>query len=247
MSRQQRDRSSTGAYHVMLRGINRSDIFLEDDDKAVFLNTLLLKKKKGEYSLHAYCLMDNHVHLLIQEKEDDIARIMKRIGITYVSYFNKKYHRIGTLFQDRYKSEKVEDDKYLLTVMRYIHNNPVVAGLVKKPGAYKWSSYNNYLTQEKGIMVTDTELILGMFASNSESAKEGFLELMEQKDDVRILDDYSEEDELELGRKMWEQLSLKKNELDKSLNELRVKTGLSLRKLSVITGINKERISKMIR
>ena len=98
MSRQKRDRSSTGVYHIMLRGINRGDIFLEDDDKAVFLNILLQKKSKGEYALHAYCLMDNHLHLLIEEKEDDIARIMKRIGITYVSYFNKKYQRIGPLF-----------------------------------------------------------------------------------------------------------------------------------------------------
>ena len=131
MSRQKRDRSSTGVYHIMLRGINRGDIFLEDDDKDVFLNILLQKKSKGEYTLHAYCLMDNHLHLLIQEKKDDIARIMKRIGITYVSYFNKKYQRIGPLFQDRYKSEKVENDGYLLTAMRYIHNNPVAAGLVK--------------------------------------------------------------------------------------------------------------------
>lgn len=243
MARQQREKSSTGVYHVMLRGINRDDIFLEDEDKVVFLNTLLLKKSKEEYVLHAYCLMDNHVHLLIQEKEDDISRIMKRIGITYVRYFNKKYQRIGPLFQDRYKSEKVEDDGYLLTVMRYIHNNPVAAGLVKKPRAYHWSSYNDYLTKSKAASFVDTKLILGMFGSKAEKAKAGFLEFMKQKDQGRFLNDYTEEDELARARKLWQKLLVKEGEREKSLKELKEITGLSLRKLAVITGINKDKIA----
>lgn len=247
MSRQKRDRSSTGVYHIMLRGINRGDIFLEDDDKAVFLNILLQKKSKGEYALHAYCLMDNHLHLLIEEKEDDIARIMKRIGITYVSYFNKKYQRIGPLFQDRYKSEKVENDGYLLTAMRYIHNNPVAAGLVKNQGAYKWSSYNEYLKQRKSLMVADTALILGIFGSDVKYAQEGFLEFMKQKDDVRYLDDYNETDELEQGKRIWQKLSLEKIEGEIRLRELRERTGLSIRKLSMITGINKDKISRILK
>ncbi len=247
MSRQKRDRSSTGVYHIMLRGINRGDIFLEDDDKAVFLNILLQKKSKGEYTLHAYCLMDNHLHLLIQEKEDDIARIMKRIGITYVSYFNKKYQRIGPLFQDRYKSEKVENDGYLLTAMRYIHNNPVAAGLVKNQGAYEWSSYNEYLKQRKSLMVADTALILGIFGSDVKYAQEGFLEFMKQKDDVRYLDDYNETDELEQGKRIWQKLSLEKIEGEIRLRELRERTGLSIRKLSIITGINKDKISRILK
>ena len=247
MSRQKRDRSSTGVYHIMLRGINRGDIFLEDDDKDVFLNILLQKKSKGEYTLHAYCLMDNHLHLLIQEKEDYIARIMKRIGITYVSYFNKKYQRIGPLFQDRYKSEKVENDGYLLTAMRYIHNNPVAAGLVKNQGAYKWSSYNEYLKQRKSLMVADTALILGMFGSDVKSAQEGFSEFMKQKDDGRYLDDYNETDELEQGKRVWQKLSLEKIECERSLRELRERTGLSIRKLSIITGINKDKISRILK
>ena len=247
MSRQQRDKSITGDYHVMLRGINRGDIFLEDDDKVVFLNTLLLKKSKGEYVLNAYCLMDNHVHLLIQEKEDDIARIMKRIGITYVSYFNKKYQRVGSLFQDRYKSEKVEDDRYLLTAMRYIHNNPVVAGLVTKPGAYKWSSYNEYLGKRKDISFADTEIILGMFGSTVKMAQEGFLEFMKKEDNLKILEAYSEEDELEQGRRLWQKLSVRQGDLEKKLRELREITRLSLRNLSIITGINKDKIARLIK
>ena len=247
MARQQREKSSTGIYHVMLRGINRSDIFLEDEDKVVFLNTLLLKKSKEEYVLHAYCLMDNHVHLLIQEKEDDISRIMKRIGITYVRYFNKKYQRIGPLFQDRYKSEKVEDDGYLLTVMRYIHNNPVAAGLVKKPRAYNWSSYNDYLVKTKTTSFVDTKLILGMFGSKAEKAKEGFLEFMKKEDNLKFLEVYSEEDELEQGRRLWQKLAVRQGNLENNLRELREITSLSLRKLSTITGINKDKIASLIK
>jgi len=136
---------------------------------------------------------------------------MKRIGITYVSYFNKKYQRIGPLFKDRYKSEKVENDGYLLTAMRYIHTNPVAAGLVKNQGAYKWSSYNEYLKKRKSVMVVDTELILSMFGSDAKSAQEGFLEFMKQKDDARYLGDYNETDELEQGKRIWQELSLRKN------------------------------------
>lgn len=247
MARQQREKSSTGVYHVMLRGINRSDIFLEDEDKVVFLNTLLLKKSKEEYVLHAYCLMDNHVHLLIQEKEDDISRIMKRIGITYVRYFNKKYQRIGPLFQDRYKSEKVEDDGYLLTVMRYIHNNPVAAGLVKKPRAYNWSSYNDYLVKTKTRSFVDTKLILGMFGSTVKMAQEGFWEFMKKEDNLKFLEVYNEEDELEQGRRLWQKLSVRQVDPEKNLRELRETTRLSLRKLSTITGINKDKIAGLIK
>jgi REP element-mobilizing transposase RayT len=85
--------------------------------------------------------MDNHVHLLINEGDDEIGKIMKRINISYSYYFNKKYGRIGHLFQDRFKSEGIDSDAYLLSVVRYIHNNPVKAGLVKNIEEYKWSSY----------------------------------------------------------------------------------------------------------
>jgi putative transposase len=85
--------------------------------------------------------MDNHVHLLTNQGEDSISRIMKRIGTSYAHYFNKKYNRIGHLFQDRFKSETVENDSYLLAVTRYIHNNPVKVGIVDCAFQFQWSSY----------------------------------------------------------------------------------------------------------
>ncbi len=89
--------------------------------------------------------MDNHVHLMISEGTEDLSKIMKRINVSYVYYFNQKYKRVGHLFQDRFKSENVEQDLYLLALARYIHQNPLNPPLVKKVSDYKWSSYNSYM------------------------------------------------------------------------------------------------------
>ena len=99
--------------------------------------------------LHAYCLMPNHVHLLIEELGDEIGTVMKRIGIAYVSYYNKHYDRSGPLFEDRFKSEPVGDVGYFVTLLRYIHQNPVAGGIVRNVGDYTWSSWREY---EEGII-----------------------------------------------------------------------------------------------
>lgn len=88
--------------------------------------------------------MDNHVHILIREGKEPLSKVMKRIGVSYVYWYNWKYERNGHLFQDRYKSEPVEDDKYLLTVIRYIHQNPLKAGIVDSIDQYQWSSHHEY-------------------------------------------------------------------------------------------------------
>ncbi len=135
----------------MLRGINRQQIFEDDEDYKKMLQTIADYKDKCSYQIYAYCLMPNHIHLLIKEGKEDLGVAFKRIGASYVYWYNMKYERYGHLFQDRYKSEKVEDDKYLLTVLRYIHQNPIKAGIVEEAIKYKWSSYIEYISQ-KGIL-----------------------------------------------------------------------------------------------
>lgn len=152
MPRKSREKSVTGVYHVMLRGINRDRIFHEENDFLKFekiLKSMVTPVDEVDSStacckLHAYCLMPNHVHLLIEEMSDDIGTVMKRIGIAYVSYFNKHYDRTGPLFEDRFKSEPVGDVGYFVTLLRYIHQNPVEAEMVKAPGDYRWSSWHEY-------------------------------------------------------------------------------------------------------
>jgi len=108
-----------------LRGINRGDIFFDDDDSLRFLETLAQKKRNQEYELYGYCLMSNHVHLLVRENEDTVSRTMSRIGTSYAKWYNQKYSRSEHVFQGRYGSECVEEDKYLLTVVRYMHSKTV--------------------------------------------------------------------------------------------------------------------------
>ncbi len=131
----------------MLRGINQQQIFEENKDCEKFLQVLKDCKAISEFDLFAYCLMGNHIHLLIQEKKEPIDQIMKRITTRFVYWYNIKYQRVGHLFQDRFKSEPVEDDGYFLTVIRYIHQNPIKAGICKSVQDYQYSSYNEYFSE----------------------------------------------------------------------------------------------------
>jgi REP element-mobilizing transposase RayT len=140
MSRQERKKSSTGIYHVLLRGINRQRIFEEAGDYIQFLDCIREVKGLSGFTLYAYCLMGNHAHLLLKEGTEPLAMIFRRLGTRYVYWFNKKYERSGHLFQDRFRSEPVEKDDYFLTVLVYIYQNPVKAGICSFPGDYEWSS-----------------------------------------------------------------------------------------------------------
>ncbi|WP_407404233.1 transposase [Sodaliphilus sp.] len=153
MPRSSRQNSPTGIYHVMLRGIDRNTIFADDQDCRKFvkiLRQLINPKDKDNNPLppycniHAYCLMTNHIHLLIAEGTEPIGQTMKRIGISYVSYYNKRHNRLGPLFHDRFRSEPVGDAGYFVTLLRYIHRNPVEAEMVDSPDQYQWSSWHEY-------------------------------------------------------------------------------------------------------
>ncbi len=132
MPRQARKKSESGIYHIMLRGINQQQIFEDEEDNTKFIQVLKDCKAVSEYKILAYCLMGNHVHILIKIEKEPIEQVFKRICGRYVYWYNVKYQRVGHLFQDRFKSEPVEDDAYLMTVIRYIHQNPVKAGLCEK-------------------------------------------------------------------------------------------------------------------
>ena len=160
MARQARETSGTGIYHVMLRGINRQNIFEDEEDYRRFL-MILFKivcpvDEKGlpqpsRCIFYAYCLMPNHVHLLVREASDALSDVVKRIGGAYAQYFNKKYQHFGHLFQDRFKSEPVDDNAYFFTLLRYIHQNPIAAGICRDLGSYPWSSWGEYERAGNGI------------------------------------------------------------------------------------------------
>lgn len=157
----------------MSRGINRQVIFEDEEDYEKMLQIVKDCKEKSGFQLFAYCFMENHIHLLIKVENDGIEKIFKRLGVRYVYWYNFKYGRVGHLFQDRYKSEPIEDDQYFLTVLGYIHQNPVKSGVCKKAEEYKWSSYREYCG-EQGI--TDVEYALKLFHEDKEEAIKEFIQ-----------------------------------------------------------------------
>ena len=161
MPRTARKLSETGTYHLMLRGINRQVIFEDKQDFEHFIGVLAYGKEASGFELFAYCLMDTHVHILLRVGEEPLEILMRRIASKYVYWYNAKYQRIGHLFQDRFLSEPVNDDAYFITVLRYIHRNPIKADLCANADEYIYSSYLDYMGRS-GIV--DTGLVLSMMS-----------------------------------------------------------------------------------
>lgn len=179
MPRAARKASSTGIYHIMIRGIDRMNIFNDVTDKNKFLEIMGKVKADTGYELFAYCLMENHAHFLIKENEVPVSTIMKRLCGTYGAWFNYRHQRVGHLFQDRFKSECVVTDAYFITVLKYILHNPVKANIVKDLEGYKWSSYHEYTNKQ---MITDTSFFLKMLDINTVKAKQSFITEIITKD-----------------------------------------------------------------
>lgn len=162
MPRHTRQLSSTQTYHIVIKGADRQLLFESSKDYLKYLDILAYYKQKCHFELFAYCLMSNHVHLLLRHSpEYSLENIFRRINTSYSIWFNMKYDRTGFLQNGRYHSEPVEDERYLLTVVKYIHFNPAKAGLEHMPGeSYPWSSYFDYINEFSKL--SDTSLILSI-------------------------------------------------------------------------------------
>jgi len=132
MSRQARKISETDDYHVIMRGNNKAYIFEQKRYKAYFMEYLRLVADEEKAEIAAWCIMDNHVHLVIKASEEKLGLIFKRINTKYAMYYHRETKTVGHVFESRYKSEVIESDESLLNVIRYVHNNPVNAKMVKK-------------------------------------------------------------------------------------------------------------------
>ena len=189
MARQPRIHVAGALYHVIARGNNRENVFGDASDKELYLQLLQHYKQKFPYQLWAYVLMDNHIHLLIRVSDDPLAKIMQGVQLTYTQYFNKKYQRVGHAFQQRYKAKLCRQDRYLLTLLRYIHYNPVKAG-VSADLNYPWSSHQYYLQPRmKGGLLVDTAFVLGLFSNQAAGAVQGYKKFMSQFDTSKALEE----------------------------------------------------------
>ena len=241
MPRQARKKSKTGIYHIMLRGINQQQIFEDSEDYSKFLQVLKDCKAISEFEIYAYCLMGNHIHLLIQETKEPIEQIMKRIATRFVYWYNIKYQRVGHLFQDRFKSEPVEDDSYFLTVLRYIHQNPIKAGICKKLQDYEYSSYNEffgrpYLVNYGFVFdIIDKEQFIDF---NNEKAFDKCLDV-EDKPLIKVTDEQAQRiiEKYSKCKNVAEFQALDIKARDKCLKKFR-ESGLSIRQISRLTGVS---------
>jgi REP element-mobilizing transposase RayT len=192
--------SANAYYHVFNRGNNKQNIFLDSEDFSFFLFRLkeslfpsqktlkqgrYIRKQLPEnsFSLICYCLMPNHFHFLIRQNTNlPISKLIGKICTSYSKYFNKKYNRLGQVFQDQFKSVLVDSDSYLLWLSAYIHQNPKVAGIVSDLKEYKWGSYVDYLGLRKGTLCNQTT-ILDMVSNNYEDfVNSSFENIRERKE-----------------------------------------------------------------
>ncbi len=169
MARKARVEYPGAFYHVMTRGNQKGSIFKDDKDRLRFLQKLIEYKEKYGFSLYAYILMKNHIHLLIETKNAPLSKIMQGFLQSYTQWYNGKYRTVGHLFQGRYKAILCDKKMYLLNLIRYIHLNCVRAGLVRNPVEYKWSSHRIYLGYEESKLI-DIDFILSHFSRNKQEA-----------------------------------------------------------------------------
>lgn len=251
MARLPRPKSASNIYHVVIRGADRQNYFEESKDYTKYLDLLAYYKEKCNFKIYAYCLMSNHVHLLIYTPDTPLEDIFRRLNTHYATWFNMKYDRTGFLQQGRYYCEPVEDYNYLINVIWYIHNNPVKAGLEPTPGSnYHWSSVRDYVSDEPSI--TDTFDILNYYGG-----KNNFLSCLNMissakcidVDNVRrrIPDDVArsiiQEETGCSTANSFQKLDMLKKE--KYLIQLHEK-GISIRQLNRLTGISKGVIERTI-
>lgn len=239
MARQARIISKTGYYHIIMRGNNKDFIFQSEDDKVFFKEILFSQQDEGLISIAAWCLMDNHVHLLLKAELVELSLALKRANIRFAVRYHKKHNSVGHVFQDRFKSEPIETEEYLMLVTRYIHNNPVKAKMVENAADYKWSSYNSYLRYQNFVFNDTMKFVYYLFNNDKETfkvfhEKEDDREYLEIREDqeryrkeraqniiTRVCDKYDIVEEKDIY--------LNKEILDEILKEMIENSGLSLR------------------
>lgn len=176
--------------HITARGNHRNDIFRDEEDFQVYYTFLkeAIEHFEGKFEVYGYCLMDNHVHILVKTEDLHICNLVARVHSIYAKFFNKKYKYIGHLFQDRYYTELIEDDAQLLSTIRYIHLNPIRANMVEKPEDYEWSSYSMTIGIAKEEVINIEKILSYFKKENSRYLYKLFVE-------SAIKDKYKEEDD----------------------------------------------------
>lgn len=253
MPRRSRKRSSSGIYHVMLRGTNKQRIFHDQEDHLCFLRGLEKYRALCGFHLYAYCLMPNHVHLLLREgvEGEAVGNIMLRLTTWYVYRYNRKYERSGALFDGRYKSEPVEDDNYFLTVLRYIHRNPLKAGIANSLSHYPYCSFTRYESPAADQLI-EKEMLFSLIPRTSlkewheATDHEKCLDMSEHRAPKRLTDEAALAMMKKAGKVNNTEEFLHLNEKQKAaVIRKMISSGASLRQTVRLTGVSMAMVRKM--
>ncbi|MFB3886935.1 MAG: transposase [Thermodesulfobacteriota bacterium] len=201
MARRPRIEFEGALYHVITRGNQRQRVFGDVEDHERYLKILADYKVRYEYALYAYVLMSNHIHVLIETRETPLSKILQGVNQSYTMYFNRKYGMVGHLFQGRYKAILCDKDGYLLSLVKYIHLNPMRAGIVQEVDKYSWSSHRVYIgrAEWQGGGIVDTEEVLRMFSENKGRARRAYRFYMGESKGIRREEVYATVDQRVLG------------------------------------------------
>jgi REP element-mobilizing transposase RayT len=178
MARKPRIEFEGALYHIIARGNQRQDIFRVHEDFVKYHSLLVHYKERYPFILYAYVLIKNHVHLLLETTQTPLSKILQGLQQSYTTYFNRKYGTVGHLFQGRYKAILCDKDEYLLTLIKYIHLNPLRAKVTKTLDGYRWSSHSAYLTSDQRSELLDTDFVLQMFSQKKSSAIKRYIDFM---------------------------------------------------------------------
>ena len=174
MARKPRVEFSGAFYHVIARGNHRQALFRDDADRTTYLARLEHYRQRHRFTLYAYVLMVNHVHLLLETGETPLSKIMQGLQFTYTQHFNRRYQKVGHLFQGRYKAIVCDREVYLLELVRYLHLNPARLREPRDPWRYRWSSHRTYLGTPSPVEV-ETGLVLSQFGRQRGQARQAYL------------------------------------------------------------------------
>lgn len=175
-------------YHVILRGNDKQRIFASDADRYKFEELLVDGIDRFGHLIHAYCWMENHIHMAVQVADIRLSKIMHNLSFRYTNHFNWRHQRVGHLFQGRYKALLIDTDSYLLQLIRYIHKNPLRAGIAVDASDYVWCSHRHYLGLNASPWLS-TDLVLGHFSADFHTAVQRYAHFMEEEPDTQLSPD----------------------------------------------------------
>lgn len=241
MPRIKREKLNSNIFHIMSQGINKEYIFEKEQDKRKYRKLLFLCNNEFNIEIIAYCIMGNHVHLLIKsDKIENMSNFMHQINMQYALYYNKNRNRVGYVFRSRYKSEEINTEKYLINCIHYIHNNPIKAHICKEKSEYLYSSYNSRVEENKLI---DKKWKRQYYNTKYENENILFIDTEEEKEqDIKE----TIENFLKYNKVKMKEIREKEEILIQILKIL-IEKKISMRKIEKIFNIDKKKIKRLIK